>query len=58
MKINWVGAEFLYADAQTGITKVTTTFRTFANAPKNVSSDLIIPVLRNPNETSIALLIY
>jgi len=37
MKIRSVGAEMFHADGQTDVTKLIVAFRTFANAPKNVT---------------------
>ena len=37
MKIRSVGAEMFHADGQTDMTKLIVAFRTFANAPKNVT---------------------
>ena len=37
MKILSVGAEMFHADGQTDVTKLIVAFRTFANAPKNVT---------------------
>jgi hypothetical protein len=35
MEIRAVGAELFHADGRTDMTKLTVTFRNFANAPKN-----------------------
>jgi hypothetical protein len=41
MKIRPVGAELLYPDGQTDITKLTVAFRNFANAPKTQSVNVV-----------------
>ena len=41
MKIRPVGAELFHADGQTDVAKVIVTFRNFANAPRNDSSNRI-----------------
>jgi len=37
IKIRSVGAEMFHADGQTDVTKLIVAFRSFANAPKNVT---------------------
>ena len=37
MKISPVGAEMFHADGQADVTKLIVAFRSFANAPKNVT---------------------
>jgi hypothetical protein len=37
MKTHPVGPEFFHVDRRTGMTKIITAFRNFANAPKNAN---------------------
>ena len=45
MKIRLVGAELFHADGQTGMTKLTVAFRSFAKAPKKEMFRLLFRVV-------------